>query len=183
MDKADPAIKRSLSPESKLLLYLLAGFILFVCLIYPTGVATCEKWQIDTAVRNAKSIEIVHFNPYCRAPFQKEIIYGTKILKKEDFHKVSDAFPYCLDISCPLIMTMCSFDPHHRIVITDASGQQKVIQVCFICTHVQVGEKGGIIPMPFLWISPLHRFFKEEGLPYQPDRYQEDMRHGQENHP
>ena len=183
MDKSDPPTKRNLSLESKLFLYLFGSLILLFCLIYPTGVAIYEKWQIDTAVWNAKTIEIVHYNPYCRVPFQKEIIYGTQILKKEDFHKVSDAFPYCLDISCPLIMTMCSFDPHHRIVITDAAGQQKVIQVCFICTHVQVGEKGRIIPMPFFWISPLHRFFKEQGLPYQPSRYQEDMRRGQESHP
>jgi hypothetical protein len=150
----------------------LAVFI-FTFVVVPTFNLLEQKWVIDHAIRHAQSIKLIHYNPYAHFG-RPEIIYGTKELDPKDFDKVLEAFPLAIDVGFPVDPTGCLFDPHHRIVITDASGQQTVIRVCFLCDHYQVGALGGVSVTPYVWRATLNHFFTEEGLPYQPDRYMKD---------
>jgi len=153
----------------------LLALALIVFVGIPTWKAVHGWWEIRSALANAKSVELVHFNPYAdHFAFTPRIVYGMKELKPEDFGKVLAAFPPLPDFGMPSDPYECVFDPHHKIVITDASGHETVIRVCFICDHVQIGEKGDIFCTPLLWRPLLHKFFDDEGLPFTPDRYMED---------
>jgi hypothetical protein len=149
------------------------ALIVFGFVGIPTWTLLTEKWAIESALKNAKSVELIHYNPYSQM-LGSEMIYGTKELDPKDFHKISDAFPLSIDVGFPVDGYTCIFAPHHRIVITDADGKQTVIRVCFICDHCQVGNDESTFITPYVWRSSLRQFFIEEGLPFQPDRYQQD---------
>ena len=158
----------------------IVGILLLFC-IEPTYTLLKEKWIIDSAVSRAKSIKIVHYNPHSFL-LPEEIVYDTKELKPEEFYKVSRAFPVFLDIGDPFGQGSCIFDPHHRIVITDAEGKETIIRVCFNCDHVSIGKEYAL-GTPFVWRLSLRHFFDSEGLPYQPDRYQKDLQEYWKTHP
>jgi len=143
----------------------------------PTWKAIEGWWTIRSALANAQSVKLVHYNPYSHISMTpgSEIIYGTKDISRAEFSKITWAFPPVPDYGMPSDPWNCTFDPHHKIVITDAAGRQTVIKVCFLCDHVQIGENGEIFCTPFLWRPLLHKFFDDEGLPYTPDRYLQDF--------
>ncbi len=163
-------------------LFWTLGVLLLFC-IEPTYILLKEKWIIESAVRNAKSIQVIHYNPYFH-PGEPEMIYDTKELKPQEFDQVSGAFPVCLDIGFPGIETSCLFSPHHRIVMKDKEGHETVIRVCFICDHFAIGDsEGEIFATPFAWRPALRHFFEKEGQPFRPDRYMEDRQQYWKTHP
>ena len=154
------------------LLLLAIPLILFVAL--PSYQAIRGWCVITWALHDAKSVKLVHYNPYTHIFSAKELVYGTKDLSPGEFSKVSWTFPPCPDFGMPTDPYLCTFDPHHRIVITDSAGNETIIRVCIICDHVQIGDKTEPFVTPFIWRPLLRHFFEEEGLPYTPDRYQQD---------
>ncbi len=155
---------------------LLIPFLLIFVGI-PTFFLVVDKWKVDSVLHTAKSIQLIHYNPYVHRGGTSEIVYATKDLDPKDFYKVSAAFPLFLDFGFPCDFSGCLFEPHHRIVITDETGKQTVIRVCFLCDHYQIGPKSTISVTPFAWRWALRRLFEDEGMPYQPDRYMEDYIH------
>jgi hypothetical protein len=152
---------------------LLIALFFFVGI--PTWRAVSGWWEIRSALSHGKSVKLIHYNPYAgRIGNSSEIIYGTKDLSPGDYSKVSGAFLPLPDFGMPSDSYGCLFDPHHKIVITDAAGNETVIRVCFLCDHVQIGEGSKTFCTPFLWRPLLHKFFNDEGLPYTPDRYMQD---------
>lgn len=112
-----------------------------------------EKWTISYAVAHAKSIRLEHYRNVIDTHGREEII-ATKDLAPKDFHLVSNAFPVFLDIGFPGDTWGCLFNPHHRIIITDAAGNITTIRVCFECDHIDTthGNQpfGNIIDTPYL---------------------------------
>jgi hypothetical protein len=155
----------------------LLAIVVFFFVGVPSWRAIEGWWNIRSALANAQSVKLVHFNPYAHTHTpDSEMIYGTKDLNSDQFSKVTWSFPPVPDLGLPSDLTKCIFDPHHKIVITDSTGRETVIKVCFLCDHIQIGETGEIFCTPFLWRPLLHKFFDEEGLPYTPDRYRQDYR-------
>jgi hypothetical protein len=140
-----------------------------------------EKWIISRAVASAKSIRLEHYRIDYKADEKeqklvvKEQILAAKDLAPEDFHRINDAFPVGLDIGFPFLELMCLFNPHHRIIMTDASGKVTTVQVCFECDHFSIlhGDQkyGDVVRTPFIWMTSLRNFFAEEGMPNSPDLY------------
>jgi hypothetical protein len=133
-----------------------------------------DKWAINRAVAHAKSIRLEHYRNAIDN-FGTEQIIASKDLAPEDFHRVSDAFPVGLDASFPGLVPMCIFNPHHRIIITDASGNMTAIRVCFECDHTEIthGDQpyGDTHVTPFIWMRTLRKFFADEGMPNSPELY------------
>jgi len=133
-----------------------------------------QKWIISQALAHAKSVRLEHYRGAIES-FGAEQIIAAKELAPEDFHRVADAFPIVPDIGCPLLVLGCIFNPHHRIIITDASGNVTTIKVCFECDHISIthgDEKLGNAEItPFIWMYTLRNFFASEGMPNSPDLY------------
>ncbi len=83
--------------------------------------------------------------------------------------------PIVPDLGFPFLEKGCLFNPHHRIVITDAAGKVTVIRVCFECDHLTIGDEdpyhGQLSGMPLVWSYTLRRFFDAEGMPNSPQIY------------
>ncbi len=157
-----------------ILRWALMAFFLLVFFAPSTFDLLKEKWVISRAVANAKSIRLEHYRNRIDG-FDSEQIIASKELSSEDFHKVAATFPVCLDAGLPGSELACIFNPHHRIIITDFSGNVTVIRVCFECDHFDVThgnqEYGEITRTPFVWMATLRRFFADEGMPNSPELY------------
>jgi len=132
--------------------WCILAYLIVTGILVPTWTVLKTHWAIANALHNAKSVKLIHYNHH--PGFISEKIYDTKELAPEDFHKVADAFPSCPDISllAPFgLITGCLFDPHHRIVITDASGNVTIIRVCFECDHYQIGDDSPTQVTPYIW--------------------------------
>jgi hypothetical protein len=155
---------------------ILVGYFALTGFFIPTAFLLKGKLDVAHAMDHAKSIRLEHFEHVWMQNTRVERIIAAKNLAPEDFHRVSDAFSFGVDISVLIPIgfeTACMFNPHHRILIKDAKGNVTVILVCFECDHYQIGH-GDIIITPFSWQHSLRRFFREEGMPEDPqdDRHQ-----------
>jgi hypothetical protein len=148
--------------------------VLFFFVGIPTFTCIEKWWQIRSLLSQAKSVKLIHYNPYSHMG-TTEIVYGTKDIPSEDFSKISAAFAPFLDIGFPGSQVKC-FDPHHKIVITDSTGHETIIRICLHCGNMVIGEHGELFGIPEMWQIRLRGFFDAEGLPYTPDRYMEDFR-------
>jgi hypothetical protein len=150
------------------------GLLLLIIIGLPTFDLLREKWIISRALAHAKSVRLEHYRNAIDN-FGNEQIISSSSLAPEDFHSVGDAFPIFLDLGFPLVTSGCLFNPHHRIIIADASGKVTTIQVCFECDHIGIshGDQhyGDIQGTPFIWMRTLRDFFAKEGMPNSPELY------------
>jgi len=138
-----------------------------------------EKLKIHQLLTHAESIRVEHFHSWVDMMAidgsGKEQIITSKTLPRAEFQKVADAFPIGPDIGFPGGMYKCAPNPHHRIIITDASGNVTTISVCFDCDHVEIkraDEKvGDLFRTPFIWMGSLRQLFADEGMAYSPEIY------------
>lgn len=144
------------------ILGLVAAFLLVVCVIEPTAVAVREHMEIVHAVKHARTIELVHYNPGIGSA-EDLIVYARKKLEPSDFHRVLDTMPLVPDTGIWSMELMCLFNPHHKIIVTDSDGRQTVIRVCFECDHVRI-DQGDTIGTPWAWRGRLRKFFADEGM-------------------
>jgi hypothetical protein len=102
-------------------------------------------------------------------------VIASKDLPPSKFLGVWAAFPPFLDLGIPGADTACIFNPHHRIIITDVSGNVTTIEVCFECDHISIlhgNERYGQTERtPLLWMWTLRRYFSQEGMPNSPGLY------------
>ncbi len=132
------------------------------------------KWEVHRLLANAKSVQIQHYRSWIDTGGKEQII-ASRILAPTEYHKVAEAFPMGPDMGFPGGLWKCAPNPHHRIIITDASGNVTTISVCFECDHVELtqgGEKeGDLFYNPFIWRGSLRQFFADEGMAYSPGIY------------
>ena len=154
--------------------WMFVGFFFLFFITPSTFDLLKEKWVISRALANAKSVRLEHYRNYIDTGGSEAII-AAKNLDPKDFHRVGAAFPFFLDVGFPGLELKCIFNPHHRIVITDASGNVTVIRVCFECDQLEIAKGdqkyGDIEGTPFIWMHTLRRFFAEEGMPNSPEFY------------
>ncbi len=155
------------------------GVVLMIVVIILAVPATTrladEKKQISQALASAKEIRLEHYRTALETGGSEQII-ASKNLAPKDFHRVGDAFPLAPDVGLPGLTRGCLFNPHHRLIITDALGKRTVIEVCFECDHVGIRhgynkEGGEVVGTPFVWMITLRHFFAEEGMPNSPQLY------------
>jgi len=167
-------MKRKLRIRS-IILWLIFLFLVGAFFVPSTFDLLHDKWTINRAVAHARSIRVEHYRSAFESETFREEIIAARDLPPEDFHRVNDAFPVGLDVSFPGLVLMCSFNPHHRIIITDASGKVTTIKVCFECDHTEIDRAGqpdgDIHTTPFIWRRSLRNFFASEGMPNSPDLY------------
>ncbi len=138
-----------------------------------------EKWEIHQLLVHAKSIRIEQYRSWIDTMAfggtDKDEVIASKELAPEKFYKVGGAFPIAPDVGIPGIEVGCSFNPHHRIIITDAEGNVTTIRVCFECDHIGISHRDqkydDIKGTPFVWMWSLRHFFAEEGMPDAPELY------------
>ena len=109
----------------------IAVFTLFVGV--PTAHVILTRAQIASALRSASSVRLEEHS------FDK--VLSTHQLAPAEFQRVSEAIPITPDFGIPGLLAMC-FIPHHRVIIADASQQQKTFEVCFSCEQVQLSGRG-----------------------------------------
>lgn len=66
------------------------------------------------------------------------------------------------------LVTLCAFDPHHRVEIVRADGSEFRLEVCFLCNGFAIlgnGSRRGGDRLPSLVRSRLWKFFTDAGMP------------------
>lgn len=120
-----------------------------LCFLLPTMEILWARWKITSAVDSATAIRLEEYSG-------KEIL-SSRILSPEEFSRVSEAVPFTCTVGIPGIIWFC-FDPHHRVIITDKSGQESVLKVCFSCEQFEF-SRSTLLTTPGGWRKSLRQLF------------------------
>jgi hypothetical protein len=134
--------------------------------VIPTLQAIWVRQKISSALRSATAVRLEEFVPNY-ATRKHRIISSVELSGKQRDDIVS-ALPILPDIGVAGVITLC-YKPHHKAVILQADGNELVLEVCFGCDELRLGE-GGIMMTPFLWKSPLRKLFTSHSVPIREQR-------------
>jgi hypothetical protein len=131
-------------------------FIVCWIAIVPTLQALWLRHRVVSAIRSPQSIRLEEF-------------IGIQLLTKVElthgqYEAVASALPIRPDIGAPGMPPRLCWMPHHRVVMTNADGNEVSFEVCFKCDQVAF-DKERIWDTPYLWRASLRKLFTDHGVP------------------
>lgn len=134
-----------------------------LCLVVFVGIPTAQvlgaRFQIASALRSASSVRLEEYS-YPRT-------LTSRVLTPAEYRQVTDAMPITLKVGIPGVIYRC-FDPHHRVVITDASQREMTLDVCFTCQGFCLTGNDVLIT-PSAWRQRLRQLFLRHDIPIRKD--------------
>jgi len=161
-------MKRALKVIWRIFIGLLAAlsvFLLIWIIVLPLIRGRSIHHQLLSALDHASSVKVVEHSCRWDAPFNpnyKEVTYATVVLTPDRVMSLHKALPLALDCS-GLLSTMCIFEEHHYIAITEQDGSTLTLHICFHCGEIELNDDSQRI-MPWGWPSSLSKFISSIGL-------------------
>lgn len=127
--------------------------------LYHLAKFTPLQTDMAVAVRAAQSVRL------------EEFVRGEKLTVKEldlaQRQRLIDELPP--NFYATLLIARC-YVPHHRIVMSDTTGKEIVLEICFSCNEVRF-DKSGIVMLPDGWKTFLRDLFSSHQVPIRPEEY------------